>query len=84
MTTAQSYQPRQRRLRPASLGLHGGASSLLRLSQPTNARLPAGSDLAQWVQRASASMAPEMAEVADDASPAFITRLQPSDWVGLR
>ena len=71
-------------MRAASLGLHGGASSLLRLAQPVSQRLPAGSALAQWVQRASASIAPDMALVADDAPSAFITRLHPSGHLGWR
>lgn len=69
---------RSRRLRPASHGVHGGASSMLRLAQPGAQRLPAGNVLAQWMQRASAALAPEMALVADDAPSAFVTRLAPS------
>jgi hypothetical protein len=34
--------------------------------------------LAEWAQRASAALVPEMVAVADDASEAFITPLQPS------
>jgi hypothetical protein len=41
-------------------------------------RFPSGSALAEWAQRASAALAPEMVSVADDASEAFVTPLQPS------
>ena len=69
---------RPRRMRAASHSVHGGASSLLRLAQPTNVRWPSGSALAEWAQRASAALAPEMVSVAEDASEAFVTTLQPS------
>jgi hypothetical protein len=58
--------------------VHGGASSLLRLAQPTGTRWPTGTALAEWAQRASAALAPEMVSVADDASEAFVTPLLPS------
>ena len=69
---------RPRRMRAATHSVHGGASSLLRLAQPIAARWPTGTALAEWAQRASAALAPEMVAVADDASEAFITPLQPS------
>ena len=69
---------RPRRMRAAAHSVHGGASSLLRLAQPIGTRWPTGTALAEWAQRASASLAPDMVEVADTASEAFITPLQPS------
>lgn len=42
-----------RRLRPAGPHCRGGASSLLRLSNPAAPRLPKGSDLSDWVTRAA-------------------------------
>jgi hypothetical protein len=69
---------RPRKLRAATASPHGGASSLLRLAQPGGVRLPTRSDLAEWAQRASAAMVPEMVAVGDDAREAFITPLQPS------
>jgi hypothetical protein len=65
-------------MRAAAHSVHGGASSLLRLAQPTGNRWPTGTALAEWAQRAAAALAPEMVAVADDASEAFITPLQPS------
>jgi hypothetical protein len=65
-------------MRAAAHSVYGGASSLLRLAQPIAARWPTGNALAEWAQRASAALAPEMVTVADDASSAFITPLQPS------
>jgi hypothetical protein len=65
-------------MRAAAHSVHGGASSLLRLAQPLNARWPTGTALVEWAHRASAALAPEMVAVADDASEAFITPLQPS------
>ncbi len=43
-----------RRLRrAASPGLHGGASSLLRLARGSDVRLPSGAVLSDWAQRAA-------------------------------
>jgi hypothetical protein len=69
---------RPRRMRAAAHSVHGGASSLLRLAQPAAARFPTGSALAEWAQRAAATLAPEMVAVAEDASEAFVTPLHPS------
>lgn len=69
---------RPRRMRAAAHSVHGGASSLLRLAQPAALRWPSGSSLAEWAQRASIALAPEMVSVADDASEAFVTPLHPS------
>jgi len=69
---------RPRRMRAAAHSVYGGASSLLRLAQPAGVRFPTGSALAEWAQKVSVAMAPEMVAVAEDASEAFITPLQPS------
>jgi hypothetical protein len=69
---------RPRRMRAAAHSVHGGASSLLRLAQPAGVRWPSGSSLAEWAQRASVALAPEMVSVAEDASEAFVTPLHPS------
>lgn len=42
-----------RRLRPAGPQGPGGASSLLRLSNPAAPRLPKGAELSNWVTRAA-------------------------------
>ena len=42
-----------RRLRAASPGVHGGASSLLRLARGSDARLPSGAALSDWAERAA-------------------------------
>jgi hypothetical protein len=41
--------------RPAGPHCRGGASSLLRLSQPATPRLPTPLDLADWMSRAAAA-----------------------------
>ena len=69
---------RPRRMRAAAHSVYGGASSLLRLAQPAGVRWPTGNALAEWAQRVSAALAPEMVAVAEDASEAFITPLHPS------
>jgi len=42
-----------RRLRAASPGMHGGASSLLRLARGSEVRLPSGAALSGWAERAA-------------------------------
>jgi len=42
-----------RRLRAASPGMHGGASSLLRLARGSESRLPSGAALSDWADRAA-------------------------------
>lgn len=77
---------RSRRLR-AAMPVQGGASGLLRLSQPGALRLPTGAELGEWVERAAAVLRPfdNMIAVADDAPAALVTALQPSPaWRGLR
>lgn len=41
-----------RRLRAAAPGMHGGASSLLRLARGSDPRLPSGAALSDWAERA--------------------------------
>lgn len=43
-------------MRAASPGLHGGASSLLRLARAGDARLPSGQALSSWAERAAAML----------------------------
>jgi len=47
-----------RRGRPAGPSCRGGASSLLRLTQPESKRLPGTQDLAEWASRAAAVLMP--------------------------
>jgi hypothetical protein len=42
-----------RRLRAATPGVHGGASSLLRLARCSESRLPSGAALSDWAERAA-------------------------------
>lgn len=57
MTASSSIPaPTARRLRAASPGMHGGASSLLRLGRGGDARLPSGAALSGWVERAAAML----------------------------
>jgi hypothetical protein len=58
--------PATRRNRPAGPHCRGGASSLLRLANPTAPRLPKSSDLSDWISRAAASMLG-----GSDRTPAF-------------
>ena len=78
MTSGFAPLARPRRMRAAAHSVHGGASSLLRLAQPSSPRWPSGTALAEWAQRASAALTPDMVSVGRDASEAFITPLQPS------
>jgi hypothetical protein len=45
-----------RRLRAAAPGVHGGASSLLRLGRAGDTRLPSGAALSGWAERAGAML----------------------------
>ena len=45
-----------RRPRAASSGMHGGASSLLRLSRSGETRLPSSAALSGWAERAAAML----------------------------
>ncbi len=42
-----------RRLRAASPGMNGGASSMLRLARGSESRLPSGAALSDWAERAA-------------------------------
>jgi len=57
-----------RPLRRAAPSCRGGASSLLRLSQPAQSRLPSSHDLSSWVERAARLLAPP--ELSADLSAA--------------
>ncbi len=54
--SAKSMSPR--RLRPANPSCRGGASSVLRLSQPAAQRLPTALDLSDWMSRAASVLMP--------------------------
>lgn len=57
MTSTSSLTPSApRRLRAAAAGVHGGASSLLRLGRAGETRLPSGAALSGWVERAGAML----------------------------
>ncbi len=47
-----------RRLRPANPSCRGGASSLLRLTQPAATRLPSALDLSDWMSHAASVLMP--------------------------
>lgn len=70
--------PRSRRIRPAAFALHGGASSMLRLTPAAAPRLPSGEGLARWVQRAAGAMAADMVAIGEHSSTALVTPLAPS------
>ena len=50
--------PTLRRGRPANPSCRGGASSLLRLTQPTSGRLPTTLDLSDWMNHAASVLLP--------------------------
>jgi hypothetical protein len=50
--------PAPRRLRPTGPSCRGGASSLLRLTQPACGRLPTAPDLAEWMNHAASVLMP--------------------------
>ncbi len=54
--TVKSVTPR--RLRPAAPSCRGGASSVLRLTQSTAARLPTTLALADWMSHAASVLMP--------------------------
>ena len=53
-----------RHQRPARPHCRGGASSLLRLSQPAAPRLPTPSEVAGWISRAASAFQRSAAPVA--------------------
>jgi hypothetical protein len=69
--SAKSLAPR--RLRPATPHCRGGASSVLRLTQPAAPRLPSGPDLSDWLGRATGELMPVTGPHAGFASRAGAT-----------
>jgi hypothetical protein len=59
-----------RRLRPANPSCRGGASSVLRLAQPTAAHLPTALDLSDWMSRAANALMPVTGPLAEFSSRA--------------
>jgi hypothetical protein len=55
-STSLLSAPASRRLRAAAPGVHGGASSLLRLGRAGDARLPSGAAISGWAERAGAML----------------------------
>jgi hypothetical protein len=55
-STSLLSPPAPRRLRAAAPGVHGGASSLLRLGRAGEARLPSSTALSGWAERAGAML----------------------------
>ncbi len=55
-STSLVSAPASRRLRAAAPGVHGGASSLLRLGRGGDSRLPSGAALSGWAERAGAML----------------------------
>jgi hypothetical protein len=66
--SAKSLSPR--RLRPANPSCRGGASSVLRLSQPAAQRLPTALDLSDWMSRAASVLMPVTGPLAEFNSQA--------------
>ena len=57
LTMLNSTAGRQgRRMRAAPSGVHGGASSMLRLARTADTRLPSGAALSDWAERAAAML----------------------------
>ena len=56
---------RARRARPANPSCRGGASSVLRLAQPTGQRLPTALDLSGWMSHAASVLMPVTGPLAD-------------------
>lgn len=54
-----------RRLRPANPSCRGGASSVLRLTQPAAPRLPTRLDLSDWMSHAASVLMPVTGPHAD-------------------
>jgi hypothetical protein len=78
-----SHAPSQRRSplrsRPVGPTCRGGASSVLRLSQPSLPRMPAGADVEAWLERTLGLMARSDTDWApEEQGASMITRLQPS------
>jgi hypothetical protein len=65
-----------RRLRAAAPGLHGGASSLLRLGRGSDLSLPSGAALSGWAERAAAML--DLTPMMVGPRPADAARVMPS------
>ena len=63
--SAKTFAPR--RARPATPRCRGGASSVLRLTQPAASRLPSGPALSDWMSRAVVELMPVTGPLADVA-----------------
>ena len=64
--TAHTTVPRSpRRIRAAGLQGNGGASSVLRLVQPSSKRLPTPLDLSDWMSQAASVMLPVTGPLSD-------------------
>jgi hypothetical protein len=59
-----------KRLRPASPSCRGGASSVLRLTQPAAQRLPNAFDLGDWMDRAASVLMPVTGPLSEIRSSA--------------
>jgi hypothetical protein len=66
-----------RRRRAASPGLHGGASSMLRLSRASEARLPSGAALSDWAERAAGMLDLTPMMVGPLSQPVRVTVREP-------
>ena len=55
---ASSTAHAPRRVRPANPSCRGGASSVLRLTQPAAQRLPTALDLSDWMSHAASVLMP--------------------------
>ena len=62
---AHSTVHSSRRIRPANPSCRGGASSVLRLTQPDAKRLPTALDLSDWMSRAASVLMPVTGPLAD-------------------
>ena len=79
MSHAPSQHRSPRRTRPVGPTCRGGASSMLRLSQPSLPRMPAGADVEAWLERTLELMTRSDTDWApDEQRTSMITRLQPS------
>lgn len=70
--TVKSVTPR--RLRPANPSCRGGASSVLRLTQPTATRLPTSLALSDWMSHAASVLMPVTGPHFEFASQAGAAR----------
>lgn len=84
MSQPSTPASRNRRVaRPASPRQRGGASSVLRLTQP-QARNAAGPGFAHWLREAAVSIAEWPAEADSAPAGSIITRLFPSRELAAR